>query len=145
MRWLWLMNAMLAACGPELPVPLDPMHVDWVHEGRHGHYEKGGAVLDGWTCGERYQAAVAGVPEALDEMRSCSRFNTAYGILMGSFVVLPLGGLAASTAFDGSMRRDIQLTGLLTGFAAFAIGYALVPFEIEHEKRAVQLYNARVR
>ncbi len=142
---VWFAIAMLAACGPELPVPREPMPIDWVVEGRRGHYEKGGAELDGFTCGERYQEAVAGVPEALDEMQTCAHYNTAYGILMGSFVALPLGGLAASMAFDGTTRKDIQLGGLLTGIAAFAVGFALVPFEREHRRRAVRLYNAAVR
>ncbi len=142
---VWFVVAMLAACGPELPVPREPMHIDWVAEGRSGHYEKGGAVLDGYTCGERYQDAVAGVPEALDEMQTCSHYNTAYGVLMSSFVVLPLGGLATSMAFDGTTRRDIRWGGFVTGLAAFAVGFALVPFEREHRRRAVRLYNAAVR
>jgi len=140
----WTALVMVAACGPELPIPREPMPIHWVRRDSHGNYEKGGAALDGFTCGERYQAAVAGVPEALDEMRACARLRTAYGILMPGSLVLPL---ATSFAFDGMTRRDraVQITGLAVGVAAFLVGFVLVsPLETEHEKRAIRLYNDRV-
>jgi hypothetical protein len=31
------------------------------------------------------------------------------------------------------------------GVPRFAIAYALVPFEIEHQKRAIRIYNTGVR
>ena len=141
---LWTAFVLVAACGPELPIPSEPMPIHWVRRDSHGYYEKGGAVLDGFTCGERYQAAVAEVPEAVDEMRACARLRTAYGILMPSSLMLPL---ATSFAFDGMTRhgRDIQITSLAVGVAAFLVGFVLVsPLETEHEKRAIRLYNARI-
>jgi hypothetical protein len=137
----------LAACSSGWLVPTEPMPVTWRHvpHSRHGYYEKGGVELDGWTCGEQYQRAVAGVPEAVAEMESCSHYNTAYGLLMSGFVL----GVATSfgawlSPLDPSVKRDVAYGGFVTGLTSFLVGYALVPFEIDHMKRAIRIYDQRV-
>ncbi len=76
------------------------------HAGQPRFVRKGGVALSGRNCGEAYQRAVTGVPEAAALMRERSSYMTAYGALISSVPVLPIGSLAAGDAFADHGTRD---------------------------------------
>ena len=117
-----MLAASLGACTIPI-VPTERMPITWARTGGgHGHYEKGGVDLSGLTCGEQYQRAVAGVPEAEDAMRGCERSTKAYGWLMTGFIVLPAASLGVGLAVDGPARGDVIATGIALGVVSFAVG-----------------------
>ena len=113
-----------------------------IRDGRHGHYEKGGTPLEGWTCGEGYQRAVTGVVEAEEKMRTRSHYNTAYGVLMSAFVVAPLGALGAGLMVDDhGTRTAVIATGAAVGLTSFLIGLGMAYLASGELHDAVHLYN----
>jgi hypothetical protein len=130
----------LASCAVE--VPTQRMRIEW-HGGRHGAYQKGGVQIEGWTCGEQYQRAVTGVPEAEAMMARCARHNAAYGALLSGFVVLPLAGLGVGELFvHDAHTRDVVLgTGVIVGLSSFALGLVMGYESGVELREAVQLYN----
>ena len=117
---LAIVSSALAPACADMPMPAETMHIDWVREGKSGHYEKAGAYLDGWTCGERYHLAVTGDPEAEALMDDCSRDNAVYGAGMSTFVVAPLVG-AGLGELAGNTGRGFTV-GVGLGVTAFVIG-----------------------
>jgi len=132
-----------AACGGAL-VPIEPMPIEWVSSGRHGAYEKGGITIDGWNCGEAYQRAVTGVPEAEALMRECSSYIKAYGALMTGFVVLPIGSIAGGAPIDDHGTRDAVIgVGVGLALTSFALGLVMGHVATTKRAEAVHIYNAR--
>jgi hypothetical protein len=128
----------LAACAGTLP-STDRMTIHWV--GR-GHLEKGGEPLDGFTCGEKYQVAVTGVPDAEREMRACWQANAIYGGgILGWLVLMPI---TIATAREGGPRAlvDVEAGAIAT---SFLIGYIAAFIAGNHLNRAIDVYNAAVR
>ncbi len=129
----------LVACGPALQVPSDREPIE--HVGR-GKLEKGGVPLDGFTCGETYETAVAGVREAETEMRACWQANVLYGGgILGSLVLAPV---ALVTAHDGGSHAlvDTELGAMAT---SFLVGYIAAWLAGHQMNRAIHVYNAAVR
>jgi hypothetical protein len=128
----------LTACAGTLP-STEPMTIHWV--GR-GHLEKGGAPLDGFTCGEKYQAAVTGVPDAEREMRACWQANAIYGGgILGWLVLMPI---TIATAREGGPRALVDVEGGAIA-TSFLIGYIAAIIAGRHLNRAIDIYNAAVR
>jgi hypothetical protein len=127
----------LAACVGTLP-PTERMTIHWVG---HGHLDKGGEPLDGFTCGEKYQTAVTGVPDAEREMRACWQANAiSGGGFLGALVLVPI---TIETARDGGSRTlvDIEAGAIAT---SFLIGYIAAFIAGDHLIRAIDVYNAAV-
>jgi hypothetical protein len=135
MRNVVLAWMVLAGCA-ELPVPTDREPIEWVG---HGHLAKGGVGLDGFTCGERYAAAVQGAPEAEDEIATCRAANIVYGSAI-------LGAIAAGTTTiaTGASGSHAEL-GAGVVLTSLVIGYAAALLAGHHLNRAVDAYNATVR
>ena len=135
-----LLAVLAAGCTVPL-VPTERTPIEWVRNGTHGHYEKGGVQLLGTTCGEQYHRAVAGVPEAEELVDSCERFTIGYGIGMGVFVA----GLASAGVFeatlDGSAQKSAATASLATAITGFAVGLVMARFSIDRMARAVHVYN----
>ena len=129
-------------CGGDL-MPTERMRIEWVQHGRHGHYEKAGIPLDGSTCGEQYQRAVAGVPPAEELMQRCSDHNAAYGVLMTSFVVVPLTSLLVGFELDSHPREIVIGSGLVVGLASFLVGVWMGYLGGQELHDAVHLYDAQ--
>jgi hypothetical protein len=128
----------LTACVGSLP-PTDRMPIE--HVGR-GNLEKGGVAIDGFTCGEKYQAAVSGVPDAEREIRACWQANATYGLgILGSLVLAPV---ALVTDHEGGSHAlvDAELGAVA---ASFLVGYIAAFVAGHHLNRAITIYNAAVR
>lgn len=134
--------ALASGCSGPL-VTTERFPIEWVRtDSRHGHFEKGGIALDGWTCGEQYERAVAGVPAAEDLIESCSRSNTAYGVLMSAFAVLPITGFGIGLVTSDHATRDVVIgTGVGLGLAAFAVGLVMGYRANTTVREAVHVYN----
>ena len=132
---------LLAGCAGTFEVPTGRMPITWQHEGRHGHWDKGGVQLQGWMCGEDYRRAVAGVPEAEAKMDDCRHTVTLYGAMMSVFVLAPLAGIAASEAIDHRVDATWFDAGAGIGGAAFLIGFAAAFAAISQQDEAIGIYN----
>ena len=130
----------LAACAGAL-VPTERVHINRAGTWRHRSYEKGGVALDGWTCGEQYQRAVAGVPEAEALMHDCAGDTQLYGGLMSGFILAPGLGAAAGELFDSGRARLFDI-GAFVGVASFAAALLFGVRAAEERDDAVRAYNA---
>ncbi|HEX4451383.1 MAG TPA: hypothetical protein VH143_10960 [Kofleriaceae bacterium] len=94
----------LASCTVALPVPLDPSPITKGAGKRP--YEKAGVPLDGFTCGEKYQAAVTAralVGVALQLLRTALR-------------VLIIERRAVEVGAEPSRGRELLIADLERGF-----------------------------
>lgn len=131
----------LAGCAGTFDVPTSRMPITWQREGRHGHWDKGGVHLQGWTCGEQYRRAVAGVPEAEAEITDCRHSVALYGAMMSVFVLAPLAGIGASEAIDHKVDGAWFDGGIGIGGAAFLVGFAAAFAAISQQDQAIDIYN----
>ena len=127
----------LVACS-QLPVPTEPMPLTYV--GR-GHLEKGGVPLDGFTCGDRYAAAVTGDTEAEAEIATCGRYNEYYGAGMIGAIGLSTGALIGGDV--GLSRTGVEIT-LAVAATSFLVGYVSAFVSGHHLNEGVRIYNEHV-
>ncbi|HEY3805054.1 MAG TPA: hypothetical protein VGL61_20730 [Kofleriaceae bacterium] len=139
MRCACLIALGLIGCAVTFPIPTARMPIHYV--GR-GNLRKGGAALDGFTCGERYEDAVSGVPAAEAEMRACWKANVVYGLGIGLALVAVPGAFV--TEHYGGSRTAV---GAEAGFAAasFLVGYIAAFVAGHHLNRAIDIYNEAIR
>ena len=130
---------LLTACTVPL-VSTERAHLSWHHRGR---LEKLGVSVEGYTCGEQYMRAVAGVPEAEDLMRRCHRANTVYGYGMLGFLVAPAVGGVVAWQTDVSAKTAIPVS-LGVGAVSFMVGFVAAYFAGRDLREAVAAYNMSV-
>jgi hypothetical protein len=132
----------VAACTIPI-VPTERLPIRWVQHGRHGGYEKGGVELAGTTCGEQFQRAVSGVPEAEAMMARCHTGTMVYAAGMLGFLVLP-GAAAATYVLTGSgtVHDAAFPVGFSLGMLAFGVGYIATFWASARLDDAVEIYDA---
>jgi hypothetical protein len=140
LRALAVGTLLTAGCAGQL-VPTEKMPLVWVHEGRQGHYEKGGYPVDGWTCGEQYRRAVAGNDAAEARIDSCRRYMTAYGVLMGTFALAIPTSIGVAVETDNRFARG---TAVGVGIASFAVGLVMGYIGNRRLREAARIYNSGV-
>ena len=103
-----------------------------------GNLEKGGVAIDGFTCGEKYQAAVSGVREAETEVRACWQANVVYGAgILGALAFVPI---TIVTAREGGPHALVDTeAGVAVGM--FLVGYVAAWIAGNHLNRAIRVYN----
>jgi hypothetical protein len=124
----------LTACLGPMP-PTERMPIDYV--GR-GNLEKGGVAVDGFTCGEKYKAAVSGVREAETEMQACWQANVVYGAgILGALAFVPI---TIVTAREGGPHALVDTeVGVIA--ASVVVGYIAAWIAGHHLNRAIHTYN----
>ena len=114
--------------------------------GKHHHWEKNGISLDenklNDKCGEEFQIAVTGVPEAERKARSCSHDLTTSILLYPLSIVTLVSTSTAANEMPRGVARDVT-TGaeLAVGLSLLVAAVVLVFRSGNEESDAVQIYN----